>query len=174
MKNEKNLALVRARTHSLIHQAERHYEISLPDVEIQFDLRDKSAGMVRFPESGNPLIRYNSLLLAENRETFLAQTVPHEVAHIVARTLYGPLISPHGIEWKSVMHFFGAEGRRCHQYDTSRATARRLRLYVYRCDCSEHQLTSIRHNRIRTGQIYCCRSCGQPVRPCAPASRRWA
>jgi len=174
MSDKAIFSLARSKTQTLFNQARRHYGIALPEVEIEFNLRGKSAGVVRFPEAGKPIIRYNSLLLCENRETFLAQTVPHEVAHVVARALFGPLISPHGMEWKSVMHFFGAEGRRCHQYDTSRAMARRLRLFNYRCDCSEHTLTSIRHNRIRTGQIYCCRSCGQPVRFNSTASRRRA
>jgi SprT protein len=41
---------------------------------------------------------------------------------------------------------------------------RRQRRFRYRCDCSTHQLSARRHNKIRHGRAnYLCRSCGSEV-----------
>jgi len=153
-----------ARTHDLLQRAEAHYGIPMPQVAIRFDLRGKAAGMLVQRSGRPPLIRYNPILLRQNRQAFLAQTLPHEAAHLVARTLYGPGIRPHGEEWRAVMAFFGAPARRCHDFDTHQIQGRSLRLHAYACACGEHRLTSIRHNRILKGQRYLCRRCGETLR----------
>ena len=145
---------------ALLARAEHYFAKSMPRVVIRFDLRGRSAGMVRFGNGPETVIRYNALLLAQNGQHFLRSTVPHEVAHIVSHTLHGRSIRPHGPEWLEVMSFFGVEGKRCHNYDVSRARARRLKRFNYRCSCREHHLTSIRHNRVAAGQVYLCRHCG--------------
>ncbi len=154
----------RGKTRDLLRQAETYYELKLPGVDVKFDLRGQSAGQARIARHGPALIRYNPTLLVENGEDFIATTVPHEVAHVIAYLHFGPRIRPHGPEWRSVMAFFGADSSRCHGYDTGRARLRRLSRYLYRCDCREHQLTSIRHNRILRGQRYHCRICGSELK----------
>ncbi len=162
--------------HSLVRQAEnltrelllmaaRHYRISAPDVVIRFDLCGKAAGQACMPAAGRPVIRYNTLLLEENGERFIARTVPHEAAHVLAFRLHGPRIRPHGPEWREVMDLLGADSRRCHDYDTSRCKARTLSRHNYHCNCREHELSSIRHNRIMAGQTYYCRACKQALQP---------
>lgn len=147
----------------LLATAGNHFQQDPGKLIIRFDLTGKAAGMALFPSRGTPVIRYNALLLAENRDDFLKRTVPHEVAHIVARRRFGKKIKPHGAEWRQVMHLFGAEASRCHNYDVSRSIRRTLKRYPYRCDCTTHQLSSIRHNRVKRGQIYRCISCKQPL-----------
>lgn len=147
-------------TRSLLTQGCDEFGIAAPRVRILFDLRGKTAGQVRLPARGQPVIRYNAVLLAENGRRFLNRTVPHETAHVVAFWVFGSGIRPHGAEWKRVMELFGADTRRCHDYDTSRSATRRLTLVTYHCGCREHRLTRIRHNRILTGQVYCCTACG--------------
>jgi len=156
---------VTARTVELLQQAEEHFEMPMPQVAVHFDLSGCSAGMARFVPGKPPEIRYNALLLAENPVDFLARTVPHEVAHVVARTLFGAGIRPHGSEWKAVMNWLGADPSRCHDYDVSRAQTRRLQRFPYRCACRRHWLSSIRHKRIRAGQAYYCTACKQPLHP---------
>ncbi len=153
------------RTQDLLQLAEIHFGSAIPLAEIRFDLRGKAAGMVVFPPYKKPYIRYNAMLLQENQEDFLTQTLPHEVAHLVARTLYGNSIRPHGDEWKSVMEFFAVDAVRCHSYDTHGHLARRLRRFTYACGCRQHHLTSIRHNRIKKGQNYHCKRCSEVLRP---------
>lgn len=154
---------VEARTQQLLATARLHFQQDPGQVVIRFDLTGKAAGMAMFPYRGTPVIRYNALLLAENREDFLTRTVPHEVAHVVARQLFGKRIKPHGAEWRQVMQLFGAEASRCHNYDVSRSVRRRLKRYAYRCGCRTHQLSSIRHNRVKRGQTYHCLACKQPL-----------
>ena len=154
------------RTRQLLAVAGRHFGREPGRVVVKFDLSGKAAGMALFPHRASPIIRYNVLLLAENREDFLRRTVPHEVAHVVARHLFGRRIKPHGPEWRQVMVLFGADPSRCHDYDISRASRRRLKRFDYRCNCRSHQLTSIRHNRVLQGQVYLCLKCRQPLAPC--------
>ena len=151
--------IAETRTHALLTQASGHYRIPTPQTDIRFDLRGKSAGQARIPYRGRPVIRYNPQLLWENGERFLSRTVPHEVAHIIAQRLYGARIRPHGKEWQAVMLLFGADPSRCHDYDISHVTTRRLTHYAYHCACREHALTSIRHKRILAGQTYYCNVC---------------
>jgi SprT protein len=149
-------------TRRLIEQAERGFRVSIPAPVLRFDLTGRAAGMVVFSRTG-ALIRYNQKLLTENGDTFLDQTVPHEVAHLVARTLHGAGIRPHGPEWKLIMAFFGAPAHRCHNFTTSSLSQRRMRYFNYRCDCQDHKLSAVRHNRCRSGVTYLCRSCGSPL-----------
>ncbi|MEJ2395357.1 MAG: hypothetical protein P8Z77_11405 [Candidatus Thiodiazotropha sp.] len=79
-----------AHTHSLIRSAAKRFRILIPEPEIRFDLRGKAAGMVVFYPKRKQVIRYNRKMLAENGQVFIDQTVPHEVAHLVARFLHGP------------------------------------------------------------------------------------
>lgn len=153
-----------ARTKALLEQAVHHFGRPVPEVKINFDLKGQAAGMVRFPALGEAQIRYNALLLNENAEDFLKRTVPHEVAHVIARVYYSRNIRPHGTEWQSIMHFFGADASRCHSYDTQRASTRKLQQFRYACDCTEHLLTSIRHKRSLAGQLYRCRKCKNPLK----------
>ncbi len=155
---------VLVRTKALLKQAGHHFGRPVPEVKTNFDLKGQAAGMVRFPALGKPQIRYNALLLNENTEDFLKRTVPHEVAHVIARVYYGRNIRPHGPEWQSVMQFFGADASRCHSYDTQRSSTRKLQQFRYVCDCTEHLLTSIRHKRSLAGQRYRCRKCKNPLK----------
>lgn len=158
-------ALARVRTQGLLGQAATHFGIQPPVLEISFDLRGTMAGQVRLSARGPLRIRYNAQLLAENGAAFLARTVPHEVAHVVARAAFGNRIRPHGPEWREVMEFFGADATRTHRYDTSRVATRQLRRFDYRCACRQHRLTSIRHRRVLEGQVYVCRHCGEQLTP---------
>jgi SprT protein len=132
---------------------------------VMFDLRGQAAGQFRVRSGGEPLIRYNAPLLGRYPREFLEQTVPHEVAHYLAYVRFGPNIRPHGQEWQRIMRELGADPRRCHDFDVTDLTTRRLRRHLYHCRCGEHALTSIRHHRVLRGTSYICRSCGQPLVP---------
>lgn len=161
-----------ALTRKLLNRAERRYRRPMPNPEIHFDLRGRSAGMMCHIPGRPPKLRFNLQLLAENRDGFLETTVPHEVAHLVVRELFGAAARPHGREWKAVMAFFGVEANRCHDYDVSGSQTRRLERFLYQCDCRQHQLTSIRHRRVLGGQTYLCRACKQPLKPCVSSQDR--
>lgn len=143
-------------------RAREFYGIRLPEAEIDFSLRGRCAGQAKVGR-GSTLLRINLTLLTENLADFLAQTIPHEVAHLVvnwqARNKRGRP-RPHGPEWQRVMQCcYGLQPVRCHTYATT--PARFVpRNYLYRCSCREHRLTGITHKRIsQHGQAW-CKSCG--------------
>jgi SprT protein len=146
-------------SHAFLNQAELHFNKPMPEVEILFNLRGQAAGMVKIMARGKIHVRYNPTLLNENGEHFLSQTVPHEIAHVVAHTINRRRVRPHGPEWQKIMHLFGADIQRCHTYKVKQPTRRQLKRFNYRCGCKEHQLTTIRHNRAINGQHYICRNC---------------
>jgi SprT protein len=131
------------------------------DPTISYDLRGQSAGQANYRHN---VIRLNRELLEKYAADFIDQTVPHEFAHLVAYQVYGRRVKPHGNEWRSIMVAFGAEPSRTHRYEVSKT--RRLRRYLYKCNCpgKEHELTSIRHNRIRRGAGYLCGQCNEVLR----------
>jgi SprT protein len=136
----------------------------LPDVAVRLDLRGASAGQLRQYRNGDLVIRYNLAMAAAQPEAFIAQTVPHEVAHVITHVCHGR-VRPHGAEWRRVMAWFGFdEPTRCHDFAPPGGPSRRQRRWDYRCGCREHQLSTTRHNRAQQGLAYICRACGMPLR----------
>jgi SprT protein len=129
---------------------------------INFNLRGRTAGKAFYYDNE---VRLNLVLFRENVEGFKARTIPHELAHLITHVLY-PNAKPHGREWKSVMRSLGGPTTRCHSFDTSNSEVRSVRRrFTVRCDCRTYQFTSIRYNRMRSGErSYSCRQCGGRVR----------
>ncbi len=157
-----------ARTVALVNAGSRLIGCRAAVPRVTFDLRGQSAGQFRVDKRGGAHIRYNPTLLARYEADFLAQTVPHEVAHYLAYLRFGRRIRPHGVEWQRLMQGLGANPTRCHDFDVTGLKARQLRQHRYHCDCGEHALTSIRHQRILRGASYVCRVCGEALRPGGP------
>lgn len=114
-------------------------------------------------------IALNEVLLRENPEPMLRDTVAHEFAHIVVWWRYLELKkshaaaaapSAHGVEWQAVMRdLFAVEPSRCHRFDTSNTGARVQRRWEYRCRCQAHLLTTSKHRRAQSGARYVCQDC---------------
>jgi len=140
--------------------AEKFFNRPVPKPKVRFDLRGRVAGQAFYFKHW---LRFNTVLFQENREDFLNQTVPHEVAHWIQDWLYGVgKTKPHGREWKGIMKtVFGLSPERCHSYNVENARTRTLpAAYKYKCSCTTHHLTIVRHRRIQNGQRYKCRKCG--------------
>jgi SprT protein len=148
-------------------RARRCYGLALPAAAINYSLRGHCAGQALVTEDGRTFLRFNRTLLEENREDFIRQTIPHEVAHLVVNWRVRKRRQrprPHGPEWQAVMRdCFALEPRRCHNYAT---TAARVvpRNFVYSCGCREHHLTSIMHNKISAHDLALCKQCRTPLR----------
>jgi SprT protein len=157
-------------THAYIKQAAELFELKDKAVEISFNLKGRSAGMYRV-RYGKGLIfasqlreiRYNPYIFSKYFTDNYTTTIPHEVAHYVTDILYGlKNIKPHGKEWKAVMHAFGADTSVTADYDLAGIPLKKQSVFTYRCDCREHQLSSIRHNKIRKRRYqYYCNYCKQ-------------
>ncbi|MGB5734383.1 MAG: SprT-like domain-containing protein [Thiohalocapsa sp.] len=165
--------LARERTRDLLARGRRITgTTALMEPELRFDLRGHSAGQVRIDASGRATIRYNSALLLRHGKDFLERTVPHEVAHYLAFLRHGRGIRPHGPEWQQLVTALGGTPERCHGYDVAGLDTRKTRRYPYHCQCGDHQLSSIRHNRIIRGARYLCRRCGEALKAGASTSSR--
>jgi SprT protein len=143
-------------------------QFDLPAVE--WTLKGRCAGRAFCIENR---IKFNPILLQQNVEDFILQTVPHEIAHLINHALHGRFVKPHGREWKKIMTTLGLEPLRCHNYATQPVIIRRpQRRHVYYCACRTHWVTQIIHNRMRKGASYSCQRCGAFLTRNGPAKVR--
>jgi len=129
-------------------------------IDVEFNLKGQASGA--FCVNGSDtIIRYNPFIFSKHYAYCFANTIPHEVAHYVIYCIYGLRgARPHGAEWKEVMQQFGVEPRRTNALDLTGVPIRRQQRHPYRCSCSDHQVSTRRHNQIRSGKSsYTCRSC---------------
>ncbi|SDJ51430.1 SprT-like domain-containing protein [Billgrantia gudaonensis] len=137
----------------------REMHAHLPRPRVWLDLRGQCAGQAHFGRAG---LRFNPVLLRENRQAFFVDVVPHEMAHWLVHHLeQGDRMRPHGHEWRTVMRqLFGLPARVTHRFDTRHASPAP---YRYRCACREHAFTARRHALARGGRVYRCRECAQTL-----------
>lgn len=167
-----------AHTQRYIKQACELFELKNKPLEITFNLKGRCAGMYRikqrkgrFFSQAQREIRYNPFIFAKYFTDNYETTVPHEVAHYVTDMLYGlKNIKPHGREWQAVMAAFNADASVTADYDLAGIPLKQQTLFSYRCDCREHQLTSIRHNKVKKRRYrYYCTHCKQMLHFSSPA-----
>ena len=160
-------------TNAWITRAEKLFDVKVKPVDISFNLKGRSSGMYRIKQERKFLfsqlqreIRYNPYIFSKYFEDNFTTTIPHEVAHYLTDILYGLRnIKPHGKEWKAVMHAFGADASVTASYDLSGIPLKKQSLFSYQCDCREHQLSTIRHNKIKQRRYkYYCNACKQILR----------
>ena len=122
--------------------AAKHYKLSFEFPEVRYDITSWTGGLAYFKRN---LIRFNLILLVENEEEYIATTVPHEVAHLIAykvwendKTPNKKRMMPHGKIWKDVMAVLNTPPRVTHNYDVSsiqrRGYRRSLTPHVNRAD----------------------------------------
>jgi len=157
-------AQVEERTEHFICQAEGLFSRQFERIPVLFDLAGRTAGMFKMV-GRQRCIRYNPWIFAKYFDENLSDTVPHEVAHYLTDVLYGLRnIRPHGREWQAVMCTLGAAPTVTCQYDLTGVPLRRQRRFSYRCACSSHAVSAVRHNRVQRGLgRYVCRQCRTPL-----------
>lgn len=156
-----DLYLVQQRIIELYTQAENYFKKSFKRPYIRLDLKGEAAGQAWLEKYQ---LRFNGVLLKENRDHFLKQTVAHEVAHLLTYELFGPRVQAHGKEWQAIMtRVFALSADRCHSYDTQNS-GRKPWLYQCCCEGKLVALSTIRHNRSRKGAVYLCTSCKTPLK----------
>lgn len=162
-------SMVKAKVEETYLVAEAHYDKIFARPKIVFKLTGRVAGYASWKHKH---LDFNLQLLKHNVEDFLARTVPHEVAHLIAHAVYGKAMvrktrrgglryQAHGPKWKAVMRILGVDDiTRCHHYDTSVSSKRKTKQFEYACGCQTFKLGIVRHNRFRTGNVsYHCLKC---------------
>lgn len=130
---------VEARIEECYVIAEKHFKRKFPRPEVRYDIKNRFGGTATYATN---LIRLNLILLVENEEHFLKQTVAHEVAHLInhltAERKNGKRLMPHGKEWKAVMtEVYKLPPHTKHTYDCTSiqmSARRRRRSTVARVD----------------------------------------
>lgn len=146
-----------------LKMASEHYGKHFPYPGVSYTLRGKTAGTATYQRNR---VNFNAELFNQNPESFLARTVPHELAHLLAWQLYqnnrqfrNPIngrIQHHGSHWKSVCKVIGMEDiTRCHSYDVSK-TGRKSQQYVWKCDeCGElMSVGRVKHQKMLVNGLY--------------------
>lgn len=117
-------AKVEAKVKECLAKAEAKYGRKFEMPEIRYDVKNTDGGLAYHQLW---LIRLNLILCFENEKHFIDTTVPHEVAHLIARAVYndkvlaetGKKMRPHGKEWKEVMGLFELAPKVTHSYDVT-------------------------------------------------------
>lgn len=96
----------------------------------RYDWQSGRAGYARYSDF---TIGLNGELFVEGRESAKEATLTHEIAHHIAKDVYGE--KGHGSWWKYTMTLLEARAKRCHNY-TFIKRAKRAKKYAYVCkDC---------------------------------------
>lgn len=160
-------------TQRYIKQATDLFNLKEKNLDISFDLKGRAAGMYRIKSHKKLMfihqkkeIRYNPYIFSKYFTDNCATTIPHEVAHYITDRLYGlKNIKPHGKEWKAVMHAFNADPSVTANYDLAGIPLKTQSLFSYQCSCRDHQLSTVRHNKITKRHYrYYCKYCKQSLR----------
>jgi SprT protein len=162
---------VRARHAALLEQTRARLAAGghrdLPEPRLDYFDHRLDAGRALAPDDrrSGGVIELNLVYLRSHFRDMIEQTLPHELAHLVVMHLHPrQRVRPHGPQWQAVMRdWFGVEPERTHRFDVQDVRTRRQRRWRYRCDCREHELSTVRHNRARRGTRYLCRECRQPL-----------
>ncbi len=125
--------------------------IPMPEI-IDFKKRGKSAGTFYFNQNR---ISLHEKLLIQERDKYIKRTPIHEAVHYCEWHLYGS--TGHGARWKTMMMEVGADPTRCHRYNTKNIGVKKP--YKYICDCKEHFLSQIQHERAQRRSTYWCTLC---------------
>lgn len=125
---------------------------------IRYDLKGSVAGKANARE-----LWLNLELLNTEWDDMLNNTLPHELAHVVVRQVWGNEPKGHGHEWQMIMRMLGLTPTRCHSYEYKPARVH-SRDHKYECDCRTYTGTSHRATKMASGWVYVCSRCKGEVR----------
>lgn len=135
---------ISARINALLKMANEKFLINLDNVQIDFSLKGLAAGQVVI--DGNLItVRINSDALVDYYDFIYAETLPHEVAHLVQYALEGYL--SHDAKWKTYCELLGGTPTRTHSLGLK--PTRKQKQWLYKVGDETHILSTIRHNRIQ-------------------------
>jgi predicted SprT family Zn-dependent metalloprotease len=146
---------VEAKMKACYEIATKHYNLKFEFPEVRYDIKSRVGGLAFYQLN---LIRYNLILLVENEEDYIKNTVPHEVAHLIAykvwqqdKTPNKKKLMPHGKLWKEVMGVLEVVPEVKHYYDCTsiqRFAKRKARVKVDRVTRILKQIARLTHEEL--------------------------
>lgn len=146
-----------ARINELVTQAQGlGAAVSTPMVD--YSLRGTTGGKM-----GRGVMYINVVLMQENWDDYVKNTIGHEFAHHICQQLYPFERVGHGHKWKHWMYRLGLDASRCHSYDVENAQVKKKAKYQYHCGGCKKDIFMgpVRHKKMVSGRTrYWCSSCG--------------
>lgn len=141
---------ITARHNEVIRRARELYPtafVAKAPPRLDFSLRGRSVGG-RAKHDEN-VIQYNLDWYMDHPERYLADTVPHEIAHIVARNT--GLGKGHDYGWQRIDRALGGNGERCgNATNVKRARVKNEYLYRTLCGTAEVWVGPVHHSRLQS------------------------
>lgn len=105
-------------------------------------------------------IRLHKKLLESFKEIYIDDVLTHELAHAVQMELYLKS-KPHSNEWKSILQTLsGKKYSTKNKIDYNLENVVKRRRFIYVCECMEHFISTILHNKIQYKKNqYRCKKC---------------
>jgi SprT protein len=157
---QQQIEQIKAKVQQCIRQAEQKFGITMPQVDVRFDLKGRAAGMAGMIRrmSGNQFyLRFNIQHIQLGGKTYdhiLNDTVPHEVAHTVCQA-FPSLGKNHDAGWKRVCVALGGNGLRCYSEEDAPEAVAQQRPWVYITTTGhEVRVTKVIHSKIQQGVGY--------------------
>lgn len=102
-----------AKVKACIETGNRLFNVTLPNIDIRFDLKGRAAGMA-CRRGSHYYLRFNTdMMLRDAWEHVINDTVPHEVSHSFCQ--FNPRLgSGHDAGWARVCRALGGNAERCH------------------------------------------------------------
>jgi len=161
---------VNSKIEHCLRVAEKHFDRAFNFPVIEYNIMTHSAGSAN---SSLWRIRLNPVLLVENPDEMIDDTVVHELAHLITDATTHipeytgwsrPKRTPHhGRSWKNTMRMFGVEPTRCHTMDVSSLPAKRKKsVHEYRCTACDKivRMGPVRHkNMLMSPTAYFHKNC---------------
>lgn len=153
---------IRDKVDQLLNEIDSLLNITLPFVDVKFDLKGRTAGQA-IVKNGQYSIRLNIDMINDDRfDHIYNDTIIHEVCHIVG--FYTRAFKNHDNGWKSLCKRLGGTGERCHSLETT--YARTVKQYLYETTCGNKvKVSAIRHSKIQKGKSYTLKSTGGKLIP---------
>lgn len=145
-------------------RARKQYRVALKLNPTRYDIRGRIAGQVQYIESDNSFnLRFNPEAIRVNCQDMTVNTIPHEVAHMVAHELYGYF--SHDELWKKICRELGGDDARCHDYVLSYVPKPKTK-YLYDVDGVQIRVGPAVHKRIQDrSRTYTCSKTGARISP---------
>jgi len=153
---------------------EKWWENIIPKFDIDFSLSSSSKlGSVvyrkKWIDLEIPIMKLNKDLLYEFKDLYIRDVVIHEYAHLVVYKLFpnrynwNKKVMPHWKEFKAVCSYFWIDWSSTtstfRNSEVLKKKKNKIKKWTYKCDCSIHEVSTQRHNKIQRWIKYVCRKC---------------